>query len=272
MNLYSNKWVAAAIFLASAVMQNTASAQQPFNLNIDCQIGGSLQATIDGYLKPLKIFPESVLNDKLASLKKVKDESAAITELRKKCNVALNDKDGIYTFFYTLDFLSKGTPYAPILSQDIMYGKDLVARAQNIASNLGQEFLKDASGVTTEFWIRLSKNNCSTAFWSVCKWAKASEIVDKVKSATVLYRMQGGDAVLEAPFLGGEAAEPFYKISIGESLTSVDTSKISMMYLKISWSNGQVSIVPLVKGVISISAYHFDLQFNNTNNWFEYKY
>lgn len=274
MNLHLNSWIATIIFIIASIVQIEANAQQPFGINIDCQKGSSLQETIDGYIKPLKLFPEPVLNEKLAAtLRTIKDTSSAVKELRKACTAAFNDKDGIYTFFYTLDLLSKGTPYAPILSQDIKFGKELIARAENIALNVGQELLKDNNGVVTEFWIKLSKNNCSTVWWSSCKWATGQEIIDKVKSVTILYRKQGSKDVLETSKpMGGEAGGQYYKIDTGDALTSDDTSVATVMYLKISWSNGQNSIIPLVKGVVSLVLHHFELQFNNTNNWFEYKY
>ncbi|MFM2075862.1 MAG: hypothetical protein RJB34_2167 [Pseudomonadota bacterium] len=251
--------------------------------DVNCSTGMSYQEAVDNFLKPLGVLPETEINEKVAKgVKQTKSVLAGIDELRELCRAATR-KDGVYAFFYTLQKVSTGMPgVGQYLAQDIKMGKKILDEANNIANNIAFSGLYDNLGITTNFQIRVSKNGCSTYFWSRCDWLSTTEIHEKIKSASILYKSSAGD-VGETSSLDlcvGDTCSnksngvTVYYISIGEALINAVSGSLQSAYLKIIWNNGQQSIIPIKSGYISGSAgaYTFGLQFNSSKNWFEYKY
>jgi hypothetical protein len=259
--------------------------------DVNCSTGTSYQEAVDNFLKPLGILPQKEINEKvLKGVQQTKNVLDGIDELRELCKAATS-KDGVYAFFYTLQKVSAGMPgVGQYLAQDIKMGKKILDEANNIANNVAFSGLYDNLGSTTKFQIRVSKNGCSTYWWSKCDWLSTTEIHEKIKSASILYKSSGGD-VGETYGLNlcvgytcsdkrNEAT--VYDITIGEALMHIDaisdrdaSKRLQSAYLKVIWNNGQQSIIPIKSGYISsgsAGAYTFGLQFNISKDWFEYKY
>ncbi len=267
-----------AMTLFSFLSPVAALAADASQSGVDCAFGGTLQDKADGLIKKLGLIPDQVLGDRIAkTLKSAKDTSDTISEVRDLC-AAVQSKDGIDAYFYALSKLSAGLPMAPYISAEINAGKAIVKEGLRIANHVAFSGLYDNLGVATYFNVTVVRKS-RRWLWQRCDYYTATEIHQKISAASILYRTASG-ATKESDALwlcsdnlcsNKSNRVRYYQIMIGEALAS-EGEALTEAYLKLTWVNGQVSMIALRNGAIDASGFKFNVDFAENNKWYEYSY
>jgi hypothetical protein len=270
--------VAVALSLCGLAGPGGARAADASQSGVDCAAGSTLQDKADGLIKKLGLIPDQVLGDRIAkTLKSAKSTSDAITEVRDLC-IAVRSKDGIDAYFYALGKLSAGLPMAPYISAEINAGKAIIKEGLRIANHVAFSGLYDNLAVATYFNVAVVKKSCRW-LWQRCDYYSATEIHQKVSTASILYRTASG-ATRESGALWLCSDElcsnkangvRYYQITIGEALAS-EGEALTEAYLKLTWASGQVSVIALRNGAVDASGNKFSVNFAENNKWYEYSY